>query len=106
LVSCAVIKRGRQGSLAIKNGEVTSAAGFKVKAIDTTGAGDSFAAGFISASLQGLSLADSLAAGNVCGALSTERPGGTEGQPDEKQLRRFLRAVKKQGNSKSGSRPG
>ena len=99
LVSCAVIKRGRQGSVAIKEGEVTSAAGFKVEAIETTGAGDSFAAGYVSAYLRGLSVAECLATANACGALSTKRPGGTAGQPDEKQLRTFLGAANKRSPS-------
>lgn len=91
-VSCAVIKLGPKGSLAIKDGEVTSAPGFKVEALDTTGAGDSFAAGFVSAYLRGESLAESLGAGNACGALSTLKAGGTAGQPDRRALKLFLNA--------------
>jgi sugar/nucleoside kinase (ribokinase family) len=89
-VSCAVIKRGPRGSIAIKDDAVTSAPGFKVKAFDTTGAGDSFAAGFISAYLGGSSLAECLRAGNACGALSVLKAGGTAGQPDAIKLRDFL----------------
>jgi sugar/nucleoside kinase (ribokinase family) len=101
LVTCAVIKQGGQGSVAIKDGKITSAPGFRIKALDTTGAGDSFAAGFLSAYLRGLSLAECLETGNACGALSTLRPGGTQGQPDEKELRTFLRAAKKKGHPRS-----
>ncbi len=89
-VSCAVIKRGPRGSIAIKDDEITAAPGFKVKAVDTTGAGDSFAAGFVSAYLRGSSLAECLRAGNACGALSTLKPGGTAGQPNAKGLSQFL----------------
>ena len=91
-VSCAVIKRGARGALAVKNGEVTSASGFKVDPTDTTGAGDSFAAGFVSSYLRGRSIAECLCVGNACGALSTLQAGGTAGQPTRKALKRFLNA--------------
>ena len=89
-VARAVIKLGRRGAVAIKDGEITSAPGFKVKAMDSTGAGDSFAAGFVSAYLRGRSIAECLTVGNACGALSTSAAGGTAGQPDRKTLKRFL----------------
>ena len=98
-VPCAVIKLGPKGALAIKDGEVASAPGFKVEALDTTGAGDSFAAGFVSAYLRGGSLADCLRAGNACGALSTLKAGGTAGQPNNRTLKTFLNARRAAGTS-------
>ena len=91
-VPCAVIKLGARGAVAIKNDEITSIHGFKVAPTDTTGAGDSFAAGFVSSYLRGQSIAECLRAANACGALSTVRAGGTSGQPTLQALRRFLRA--------------
>jgi sugar/nucleoside kinase (ribokinase family) len=91
-VPCAVIKLGPKGAIAIRDGEVASAPGLKVEALDTTGAGDSFAAGFVSTYLRGGSLADCLRAGNACGALSTLKAGGTAGQPDGRALKKFLGA--------------
>src|SRR6185503_14078456 len=41
-VNCAVVKRGPRGATAIQNQEVFNDRGFRVRAIDTTGAGDSF----------------------------------------------------------------
>jgi sugar/nucleoside kinase (ribokinase family) len=90
-VPCAVIKLGAKGALAIKDGVVASAPGFKVDALDTTGAGDTFAAGFVSAHLEGLSLPECLRRGNACGALSTLKAGGTANQPDREALEHFLR---------------
>jgi sugar/nucleoside kinase (ribokinase family) len=89
-VPLAVIKLGRRGAIAIHKGEINSAPGFRVMSTDTTGAGDSFAAGFISFYLGGRPLDECLAAANACGALSTLAAGGTAGQPDRKALRRFL----------------
>jgi sugar/nucleoside kinase (ribokinase family) len=91
-VPCAVVKRGARGALAVKDGKITSAAGFKVESKDTTGAGDSFAAGFISSYLRGRTIAECLRAGNACGALSTLRAGGTAGQPSPQALKNFLGA--------------
>ena len=91
-VPCAVIKLGARGAVAIKNDEITSIHGFKVEPTDTTGAGDSFAAGFVSSYLRGQSIAECLHAANACGALSTLRAGGTSGQPTLQALRKFLRA--------------
>lgn len=92
LVPCAVVKRGARGAVAVQDGEVTAVPGFKVRVVDTTGAGDSFAAGFVSARLRGSSVSECLRDGNACGALSALRPGGTAAQPNEQQLRKFLHA--------------
>jgi sugar/nucleoside kinase (ribokinase family) len=89
-VPCAVVKRGRKGAVAMRGGEVASARGFDVACVDTTGAGDSFASGFVSAYLEKASLEDCLERGNACGALSTLGVGGTERQPDRSALERFL----------------
>lgn len=91
-VPCAVIKLGARGALAVKDGEITSASGFRVKPIDTTGAGDSFAAGFVSYYLRGRPMTECLAAANACGAMSTLQAGGTAGQPTLRALKSFLAA--------------
>ncbi len=91
LVPCAVIKLGRKGAVAIRNDEVVKHRGFKVEAVDTTGAGDSFDAGFVSAYLNRDSIEDCLRQGNACGALSTQKAGGTAGQPTGTQLTAFLK---------------
>jgi sugar/nucleoside kinase (ribokinase family) len=91
IVPCAVIKRGRRGALAIQNKNVFADSGFKIESFDTTGSGDSFDAGFISAYLREAPLAECLRVGNACGALSAQRAGGTAGQPNQQQLKAFLR---------------
>ena len=72
---CAVIKNGRKGCY-IKNGkEAFAIPGFSVECVDTTGAGDSFCAGF----LYGLSEKKDLYTcgiyGNACGALAVRQVG-------------------------------
>jgi len=91
LVPCAVVKQGRRGAVAIRNDEVITGSGFQVKTADTTGAGDSFAAGFVSAYVRRAPLAECLRVANACGALSTRKLGGTPGQPTEEELHLFLK---------------
>lgn len=49
--------------------------------VDTTGAGDSFAAGFLAAGRAGLSLDERLRVAVACGSLSTRALGGVAAQP-------------------------
>lgn len=90
-VPYVVIKLGRRGAIAAAGKQIVAASGFKVPTIDTTGAGDSFAAGFVHAYLLKRDLYECLTAANACGALSTTQIGGTGGQPDVAQLSSFLR---------------
>jgi sugar/nucleoside kinase (ribokinase family) len=87
-----VVKLGEKGAVAARGSERCRTKGLSVRVVDTTGAGDSFAAGFVSAFTQGRSLAECLATGNACGALSTRAAGGTAAQPDRKVLSRTLRS--------------
>jgi sugar/nucleoside kinase (ribokinase family) len=78
--------------MATKDGEITSAIGFPIDPIDTTGAGDSFAAGFVSSYLRGRPVSECLGVANACGALSALQVGGTKGQPTRQTLKKFLAA--------------
>ncbi len=57
---------------------------------DSTGAGDSFDAGFVHAWLDDRPLDTCLRWGNACGALSTRGMGGTAAQPDADAVRAWL----------------
>lgn len=63
-----------------------------VDAVDTTGAGDSFDAGFISAMLEGLPPEECLRRAVRCGSLSTRAVGGTAAQPSLEEVRDGFRA--------------
>lgn len=77
LCRLVVVKDGANGSYACQNKTLTHASGMKVEPVDTTGAGDCFNAGFITAWLEGKPLEACLKWGNVVGALSTMELGGT-----------------------------
>lgn len=89
---CPVValKLGAQGAVAFKNGKMYQKGRFQVTAVDTTGAGDSFNAGFIYGYLSGKSVEECLACGNGCGVLSVTALGGNTGFPVEEQLWEFI----------------
>jgi sugar/nucleoside kinase (ribokinase family) len=77
-----VVKLGADGAVAASpDGSVVRIAAPTVAPIDTTGAGDTFNAGFLAARLGGRDLAASLRLAVACGSLSTLAVGGTDGQP-------------------------
>ncbi|HET9698489.1 MAG TPA: carbohydrate kinase family protein [Terriglobales bacterium] len=89
-----VVKLGAEGAMALGPTGLLRSKGMGVKAIDTTGAGDAFNGGFLHAWLDGKNLRHCLRTGNICGALSTTKPGGSAAAPNETQLARFLRKLK------------
>jgi len=62
--------------------------------VDTVGAGDTLAAGFIAGRLDGLSLEGCLALGVACGTASTRGAGGVSAQPSRAQADELARAVR------------
>jgi sugar/nucleoside kinase (ribokinase family) len=75
------VKLGAEGAIARRGEETIRAAPLPVEVVDTTGAGDSFDAGFVYGYLADWSLGRTLRLGCACGSLATRRPGGTNGQP-------------------------
>lgn len=67
--------------------------GFRVKKIvDTVGAGDGFAAGVISALVEGLSLSEAADRGNAIGAIQITHVSDNEGLPTREQLSAVMMA--------------
>ncbi len=73
-------KLGEQGAIARASDEIARAPSLPLDVVDTTGAGDSFDAGFVYGYLAGWDLARALRLGCVCGSLSTRAAGGTAAQ--------------------------
>ena len=85
-----VTKLGPKGAIAAQGARLVRAEGFPADPVDTTGAGDSFDAGFLASWLAGDPLELSLAMGAACGALSTRALGGVDGQPSMEEARGTL----------------
>ncbi|QDR81154.1 carbohydrate kinase family protein [Sporomusa termitida] len=87
-ISYVIIKNGSKGVTAYTGRKRYELPAFAVKAVDTTGAGDCFAAGCIYGFLQGLAIEEILKIGSACGALNTTfiGPNGNFGLDDIKKL--------------------
>jgi sugar/nucleoside kinase (ribokinase family) len=69
------------GAVWTPEGGYWTSPGLDVRVVDTTGAGDSFDAGYISALIEGRPPKECLDRAVICGSLSTGLAGGTAAQP-------------------------
>jgi sugar/nucleoside kinase (ribokinase family) len=100
--ACAALLAGGAEVVALKRGadgcSIYSPAGrsdipaFEVAAVDPTGAGDCFDAGFVAGLLEGLSLDQAGRLANACGALGATRLGPMEGAFTLAEVTAFLEA--------------
>jgi sugar/nucleoside kinase (ribokinase family) len=81
-----VIKLGSKGSRWGSPKGIVEEAAPKARAVDTTGAGDAFNAGFLAGLLSGLKPRRALRLGNAVGARSTRAMGGLDGLPRIEEL--------------------
>ncbi len=90
-LKCAVVKRGGEGCIiATKSAQIEIPAYRVEKVIDTTGAGDSFAAGFLWALSEGWSLAECGKFACAVASCSVEEIGAVTGVTSlEKAMRRY-----------------
>lgn len=70
-----ILKQGSEGCILAMQGAIIPVSTDKVNAVDTTGAGNAFAAGFIEAQLKGKDLLDSCKYANMISALSVKKIG-------------------------------
>lgn len=85
-----IIKLGKEGCL-IKNSQKRyRIPAFQAEAVDTTGAGDNFAAGFITAVLDGMELDACGTFANAVAAASTESVGAVGGVKNKPQVEAYL----------------
>ena len=85
------IKMGAKGAIGRRGDETAYEEALSVEVVDTTGAGDSFNAGYVYGFLKGEKLRKCLIYGNACGALSVTKQGGNTGFPDEIMLENFIK---------------
>ncbi|MBB6672445.1 carbohydrate kinase family protein [Cohnella nanjingensis] len=86
-----VLKLGEAGAMASVGGRMSYRSAFEVDVVDTTGAGDSFNAGYVYGFLNGYRTEQCLLLANACGALSVSRFGGSTGVGDRAAVERFIR---------------
>ena len=77
----AVVTRGARGALWLGDGERWESPAFPAAVVETTGAGDAFAGGFLAGLLTGQAPESCLRFAQRAAALSTRAPGGIGGLP-------------------------
>ena len=86
-----IVKTGSDGAWAItKDQKLHVPAYVPKKIVDTVGAGDGFAAGVISAVLEGLPLEKAILRGNAIGVIQIMNVSDNEGLPTREELSRFM----------------
>jgi sulfofructose kinase len=85
---CATL--GPEGAVALVEGQFVYVKGFKIEAMDTTGAGDVFHAGFIYGLLQNWEVTEVLRFANAVAALTCCDLGGRRGIPTLKEAQKLL----------------
>jgi sugar/nucleoside kinase (ribokinase family) len=86
-----VLKMGERGAIATDGFEYCSSDVFEVPVVDTLGAGDSFAAGFVTAWMRSERIEQALNVANAVAALTITKEGAQNGQPSLDEAARLLR---------------
>ncbi len=86
-----VITCGIEGATALEHGKYFHHPAYKVKSVDTTGAGDAFHVGYLYGLLKNEPIATRLQLGAAVAALKCTKPGARGGMPTRYQLRTFLK---------------
>lgn len=96
-VGCVVLKRGAKGCLVkSRHSRIEVPAVQGVRCLDTTGAGDAFAAGFLCGLLEGRSLEECGILANACGSLAVEAVGAVKGLESRRQVEERVRLLRRQ----------
>lgn len=85
-VAKVIVTMGEEGSLLVTEGEVKQFPGEKVKAVDTTAAGDCFTAAFVVAITSGKSCEEAIIYGNRASAITVTRKGAQTSIPDKNEV--------------------
>lgn len=85
-----VVKQGPDGAVGFEGTERVHAPALPVEVAEATGAGDAFAAGFIAATLRGLSLRDRLRLGTLAATSALRVRGDIATMPTPDEVARFL----------------
>ncbi|MDX2540263.1 carbohydrate kinase family protein [Streptomyces sp. WI04-05B] len=94
-VPLAVVTLGAQGAYAVdgRTGETAEVPAIAVEALDPTGAGDVFVAGFVTGTLANWPLADRLAFAGLTAALSVQDFGGSLSAPGWSEIGAWWREI-------------
>ncbi len=89
-IETVIITLGSRGVWASQQGKGRRVPGFKVKAIDTIAAGDTFNGALVTALLEGKPLAEALRFGHAAAAIAVTRKGAQPSVPWRNEIDDFL----------------
>ncbi|CZZ81910.1 ribokinase [Enterobacter hormaechei] len=89
-IGTVIITLGSRGVWASVNGEGRRVPGFKVKAIDTIAAGDTFNGALVTALLEGKAMDDAIRFAHAAAAIAVTRKGAQPSVPWRKEIDKFL----------------
>lgn len=90
-VKKVIITLGSQGAFVMTKDEKVQVPAYKVDAVDTTAAGDTFCGGLAVALVEGKSLRESLQFASAAAAISVTRMGAQPSAPTRKEIEEFLK---------------
>lgn len=88
-VKSSIIKMGANGNLVYQQGEATFVPALKVKAVNTVGAGDTFAGVLASAYVETNDLVEAVKYGNIAAGIKVSRGGGQLSIPTDKEIKAY-----------------
>jgi ribokinase len=90
-VEKVIITLGAQGAFVVTNDEKVSVKSYKVDAVDTTAAGDTFCGSLAVALVEGKSLKEALLFASAAAAISVTRLGAQPSAPKREEIENFLK---------------
>jgi ribokinase len=92
-VASVIVTLGEKGALIIGRSGKSYVPSYKVKAVDTTAAGDAFIGGMAFALTRRKSIKDAVKYGCACGALAATRFGAQPSLPAAEEVQQFIRSA-------------
>ncbi|MGO3568558.1 MAG: ribokinase [Serratia grimesii] len=89
-IATVIITLGSRGVWLSENGRGKLVPGFKVKAVDTIAAGDTFNGALVTALLEGKMMADAVRFAHAAAAIAVTRPGAQPSVPWREEIDAFL----------------
>ncbi|KXH78779.1 ribokinase [Sporosarcina sp. HYO08] len=90
LIGKVILTKGSEGVSYFQEGKEINIPAYQIDVVDTTGAGDSFNAGFAVALGKGLTVEAACQYGNAVAALSTTKLGAQTGMPTKGEVSAFI----------------
>ena len=88
-----VLTLGTRGAMAACRGQTYAAPAFPVRAVDTTGAGDTYTGYFLAAFAEDGDISRAMRLAAAASALEVTRPGAAASIPAREEAERFLRGM-------------